>query len=190
MGKSSEDMRSLTSKENIYQVFLNIALETDKESITVTDLVKSTNVSRSTFYRHFSSIDAVISYKTSEIVEQLFHYFRSQKVRLSAPERFPFLYPTLTFFRNRADFLKLLIKQNKLFVLRKELHRYLQMLHPVDSNKEGHVDADDFYLVVCSNVMVSLLVLWFEAGMVQSPEELANTINNAENITHKVLDKL
>ena len=188
MGKVLDDTRSIKSKENIYNALLMSSLEQGAERITITYILKKAEISRSTFYRHFSSLDDVIQFKLQETVEQLFEFFKI-KGKPHKSDKYLLLYPTLVFFRNRIDLLRLLINLKETDTLKQVLYSNLKQVNKELLKAEKKVDVEDFYLENCSSSIVTLLVLWTKTGMSQSPEELSLAINNAKDITHKVFER-
>jgi len=186
MGKVLDDTRSIKSKESIFNALLMSSLEQGSERITITYILKKAEISRSTFYRHFSSLDDVIKFKLEETVEQLFEFFK-RNGQPNKSDKYMLLYPTLVFFRNRIDLLKLLINIDETDMLKQVLYSKFRQVNVNLSINKKQVDVDDFRLENCTSAVVSLLVLWTETGMSQSPEELTLAVNNATDITYEVL---
>lgn len=56
----------------IEEAFLDLLEEKNYNDITVTDIVKRANVSRTSYYRHYSSIDDIVESITDHMVDDFF----------------------------------------------------------------------------------------------------------------------
>ena len=57
--------------DQIEQAFYDLMKEKDYTNITVTDIIKKAQVSRASFYRHFSSIGEIMEYSLRNLFDKV-----------------------------------------------------------------------------------------------------------------------
>ncbi len=93
------DKRNKNVKERILKATINLSSKKRWDKITITDIIKESNVARATFYRNFLSLDELINYGIGqfranywenipkscsnflceEMLEYTFHYFKQYR---------------------------------------------------------------------------------------------------------------
>ena len=66
------DRRIRKTRQSIQQALIRLAYERDTTSVTVTDVCKSADINRSTFYAHFYDIQDVVESIEQETVDRIF----------------------------------------------------------------------------------------------------------------------
>lgn len=75
--QKAEYRNSVRSRRLICDALLELLEEKPLEKITVTDIAKRADVNRGTFYRHYDSVNDVISELQDTLIEQMDQYFAS-----------------------------------------------------------------------------------------------------------------
>lgn len=71
MSNKKEDLRTIKTKKNIKNAFLELMKEKSYQSITVKDIAERAYINRKTFYCHYETKDDLYSEITNELVEGL-----------------------------------------------------------------------------------------------------------------------
>ena len=71
------DKRELKTRQAVFDAISELLMEMDFESITVSDILKRSKISRSTFYAHFCKKEDVIH----ELCDELFHHVLSPDLK-------------------------------------------------------------------------------------------------------------
>lgn len=82
--EKAEYRNSVRSRRLICDALLELLEEKPLEKITVTDIAKRADVNRGTFYRHYDSVNDVISELQDALIEQMDQYFASLDAPLDA----------------------------------------------------------------------------------------------------------
>lgn len=97
------------SQTAIKNAFLSICGSKDIRKITVQEIIDTANVSRGTFYAHFSDIYDLKEKIENEIIEIIFSNAQSMKITDIIKDPFPVVYETLISFYNNSENIKSLI---------------------------------------------------------------------------------
>lgn len=95
--KGKIDRRILRTKQLLYDVLLDLALEKSIESITVKELTDRAGLNRGTFYLHYQDLQEFYEQLKNGILEQ--YYSIIKKLGHSSVSREPFVDPPLGFVR-------------------------------------------------------------------------------------------
>jgi AcrR family transcriptional regulator len=155
------------SKLSIANALLQLMETQALESIKITDLVKEAKLTRMTFYRHFNTIDDVLNFYLSQILDEI----KAELSKLENPTLSDLLYLRFVVLQSHAksmsfnttgniDYLieRFRIKQNSIITI-----IFKTDLNPFDLRYHlGGIDA--------------VTKTWIKEGMIQSPFELTHDI--------------
>lgn len=72
MDNKAEYKSAIRSKQMIRQAFFDLLQKKPAEKITVTDIVKTANINRGTFYAHYSNVRCLIDAIEEDFINQLY----------------------------------------------------------------------------------------------------------------------
>lgn len=162
-----QDKRAEKSVELICDGLMKCLEEKNINDITVSDIQRSSTVSRSTFYRNFDGIDDVLSLMCDRCFEEAFA--SGLETVSEAVFRKWFEYGTL---------LEAVVQIRRTDILFNSLRRSAAHLPAL----QGIIDAADFgdYLIsIITSTMAGIFVTWIEHGRQDSEQELMNKVKKS-----------
>lgn len=171
-----ENPQRILSKNLLTHALIELMNEIPYNQINVTILTKKADISRRTFYRHFSTIDETLDFILHQVTLD-FQQFQAEK----APTNFKALiYVYFLYWNPRKDFLHILKDNGLLYCLQNKLLPATPS-KDIDTSRYS-IEINDiiinFAMSFTSGAVWSLLVKWLEGGAIQSPEEMAEIAEN------------
>lgn len=80
------DKREKRVKERIAKAMIDISAEKSWDKITITDIIRESQVARATFYRNFNSIDELVAYGISRLREKYWENAPEDHAEFLCPE--------------------------------------------------------------------------------------------------------
>jgi len=160
---SNEESNRLT-RECLQTALIHLMSEKPFEQITITELVKRSGVSRTAFYRNYTSKDMILT----ELSNAFFDSLTQSLDGVRSPEDFYRWYrDAFQIIYDRADLFRLLMLSHlpKHALVGAEV--ILERVHP-SSTPEEH-----YRLVALENGFAAILADWFNSGMKESAETMA-----------------
>lgn len=158
--------RRRESQEKIEKAFIELLQTHEIKDITVSDLIKLTNLNRSTFYANYADIFDLAD-KTRHILEQefsdLFADYDSIHEHTGALKMFRHIKQNQLFYKT---YFKLCYDDRHLITIYDP--NRAQMEH-IDSNLKYHIE---FF----RNGLNAIIKMWLADGCKESPEEMAQVL--------------
>ena len=179
------DKRLAKTRESLYEAFRLCLLEKDYESISVSDILSKSGVSRSTFYAHFSSKEDVLKGVLGEIFDHVFSptHEKEKDHDFSMSPSFDYsrmITHVFYHFYDERELIKaiLLSKASSIFVESLKEHSLPLISACVKSHTYFKEDIPlDMQIHQLTESFVSLIRFWVESGCLLSPEELTEYFN-------------
>lgn len=158
--------RRRESQEKIEKAFVELLQRRDIKDIAVSDLIKMTQLNRSTFYANYIDI-----------------FDLADKVREKLENEFSNLFADYDYFTERSGALKLFshIKENQLFYKTyfKLCYDDKHLVSIYDSRRamKEHMDSNiKYHIEFFRNGLNAIIKLWLAGGCQESPEEMAEVL--------------
>lgn len=174
------DKREEKTLRKVYQSFACLLKEKGYENLSINDLIKKAEISRSTFYAHFKSTKDVLSSFCDSIFDHVFslklekeagHDFSES--RLLSPTRY--LTHIFYHFYEDRDLISSILNSEGSYVFLNELKRRSSPFMN-DLIEEGYIKYDDIpssmVLTVTTESFAALLSSWVKGGCLSSPEQM------------------
>ncbi len=170
----SENSQALQSQQMIMDALLRLMMLYPFNNITITQICQEAQVVRQTFYRNFElKADILELY-----LDNMFQKYISDH---SNPEMDTYqqIKSFFDYLMLRKDFLKLIQKNNLLFLFNKSLNKTISIVISI-SNKEKNPKTirepiyDTYVLGFLASTICSILSLWIRNDFEESPEMLAD----------------
>ncbi|MFZ4827716.1 MAG: TetR/AcrR family transcriptional regulator [Phototrophicaceae bacterium] len=173
-----DDQRAIYSAELLYDGLVKLMREMPFDSIKVTELVVASQVGRTTFYRHFDTIEDILRWRSDQTYDEMIQYVIAYVQKHGNPARVMLLKPVLEYFYLNSEIIELLIQVNRLDIAMASLNRAVTP-HITPSltylaNDEAYLDYD---MTIRIAIVTNILVKWIATGKQQSPDELADTLS-------------
>ncbi|MGE7112345.1 TetR/AcrR family transcriptional regulator [Lysinibacillus sp. NPDC047702] len=109
MSGKAEYKSAIRSRKMIRHAFVELVLEKELEKITVKNIVERAEISRGTFYAHYSDIYAVIEEIENEIMGNMLEFLNDFKGVDLIQDPMPFLLKVARFFDQDLEFYRMVI---------------------------------------------------------------------------------
>ena len=98
MYRIKQDQRTIRSCQLIYDALATLIREKPFSKISVTDVVKTADVGRTTFYRCFDEIEDVLRMRCDQVFDGLVSYMKAYRLENGRFDRGGRLKPMLRYF--------------------------------------------------------------------------------------------
>lgn len=175
MTEKKGDRRTRRSQKLLFDALMELILEKDYESITVSEISARADVARATFYLHFDDKDALLLSSLDVLVENIVEEvkrFSKQDLLSGTP------HPALVVFeyvrRNPSLFRVTLNGQGGSLMLQRLRHYAAQTAHQaIETLGVTPTIPPALIADFIAGAMLSVLTGWLEAGMKTPPSEMA-----------------
>ncbi|MFC6182109.1 TetR/AcrR family transcriptional regulator [Lactiplantibacillus daowaiensis] len=161
----------------IYQALLQLMTQKPMAAISVTELCQAAKVSRSYFYRHYTTFDQIIlAYQE----QNMLHYLR-QLPNQSQVSLADLMTHYFELTQTEVATTRLLIKNGKLDVLVQTFQTVFKLLIKQNrvSNPRGmHIFEEPYYYEFFSGAVVNVAVNWVQRDMPEPPKYLGQQIDH------------
>ena len=158
--------RRRESQEKLEKAFVELLQSREIKDITVSDLIKSTSLNRSTFYANYLDI-----------------FDLADKTREKLEREFSDLFADYDYFNERIGALKLFrhIKENQLFYktyfkLCYDDKHLISTYDPKRAEQEHISENLKYHIEFFRNGLNAIIKLWLADGCQESPEEMADVL--------------
>lgn len=171
----SNDERARKSARKISNGLLNCLKNKNFTEITVTDVQKSSNVGRATFYRLFDNITDVLSYLCDNIFEKVGQEFKSMRQLNQKETSLKFIQEWM----NNKTLLKVIVDCNRMDFLYNSHSKYLgnniEFFFP---NLSISKEQMNYLLMTMTSCTSACLVAWIKNGAYENAEQLQNRLSD------------
>lgn len=184
----AEYRSSIRSKNLIKKALAKLIHEKELAKITVSDIIREADISRGTFYAHFSDVNAVVNQIESEEMKNLMDFvdrYGFENIRTN-PQKFVTL--VCEYMQRDMDYYRMLAQSNILnnFLWRLVYVYYERLLEKVLSDQP---DADrneaDLYLIYITSGAKTVILSWLNGEIKGSPEQIGERLGNLVSISQK-----
>jgi AcrR family transcriptional regulator len=163
---TKNNKRRKESQEKIEKAFIELLQTRQINEITVSDLIKTTGLNRSTFYANYIDI-----------------YDLADKTREKLEREFSNLFADYDYFNEQSGALKMFthIKENQIFyktyfkLCYDEKH--LISIYDARRAEQEHLDSNiKYHIEFFRNGLNAIIKMWLSGGCVESPEEMAEVL--------------
>lgn len=174
------------SRQLLAEGLLRLMEKKDYRNISVSELCAAADIARRTFYRHFETIDNVLSYQLEKLTEEFVAYF-FQHYKHDSIEQMVVLF--FEFWEQHLHFLQLLKKNGLLYVLPETVLPAMRLkIREIGVGADPNVlteteaasiseclsrqDEIEYAFYFMSGGVLSLLSRWLESGGTLSPKKM------------------
>ena len=163
---TKNNKRRKESQEKIQRAFVTLLQTRELKDITVSDLIKTTGLNRSTFYANYMDI-----------------FDLADKLRKQLEEEFSSLFADYDYFNEHSGAEKMFahIRDNQIFYktyfkLCYEDQHLISVYDPRRAEKE-HIDSNiKYHIEFFRNGLNAIIKLWLAGGCKESPREMAEVL--------------
>lgn len=178
---------AIRSRKMIRQALLDLMKEKSFDTISISEIMARADLVRRTFYAHHKSKEDILTMYIDELVNESFDYIFTDVKKCNGSM-------SLVYFRlwnNHKSFINLL-KNNNLLPLLNNFHKQIDEIHDkadvfdkLQISKTTSKYASYFY----AGSMWSVLTKWIESGMNETPEELAEILDELIIVSNSIVSE-
>ncbi|MFJ8519552.1 TetR/AcrR family transcriptional regulator [Lysinibacillus xylanilyticus] len=180
MSGKAEYKSAIRSRKMIRHAFIELLLEKDFEKITVKNIVERAEISRGTFYAHYSDIYAVIEEIENEIMGKTVEFLNDFKAIELIQNPRPFFLKMGDFLQQDIELFQKLVfaKEAPCFVVKLKdvlIEKILSYKETIQSNQERQAYILRVHFLVGGQI--SMYQDWLAGKIVCSLEELTESVS-------------
>ena len=164
----TKETNEFVVREKIITTTINILLTKKYNDVTVKEIIYSSQVSRSSFYRYFKSLNDIIEYTAKKLNTLFFNINTKNELQKD------FTLKLFKFVTRYKSFYYCLYLNDLLHLSTKYA---LSFINKNDDKKDIRLQKSIFI-----HFIYALLEEWFKDGCKETPEEMQDYINNNKNM--------
>lgn len=162
---SNEESNKIT-RECIETALILLMKENEFKDISITDIVKRSGVSRSAYYRNYSSKEDILSNHLETIVKTITN---TMDLTTYPEDNFKFWYSIFSQVRTYSEIYLVLIKADFGGIILSSINKIMQESIQADSISKP----ERYEIYFWSGAVYNILTEWITSGMRESDEEMA-----------------
>lgn len=177
----AEYRSSIRSKNLIKKALAKLIHEKDFSKITVSDIIREADISRGTFYAHYSDINSVIEQIECEEVQNLMDFVDKFKIENVIDGTHFFLEKICEYLYRDMEYYRMLANSN---IINNFIGRLVNIYYDslmaaltVNDSPEEKSKANTYLLYVTSGVKASVTA-WLNGDISGTPEKFAKTLGD------------
>lgn len=182
------DRRIRKSKEAIKDALVDLLKKQSLDQLTVSELTKAADISRSTFYLHYQNIDDLIDSIEQELAEHItssVSQIQTDQMVNDPKVLYHIFTNLLETIKSESELILVLLDAPSKATTRATIEQVIEniiidrMKEVLYFNQGSQVSdvAPTFVAVIFSSLFTSILIEWLSNGLKESPEQLAEFIN-------------
>ncbi|MDL2289267.1 TetR family transcriptional regulator [Clostridia bacterium OttesenSCG-928-F22] len=160
---SNEETNRIT-KERIEQALLLLIKNQALDKISITDIVKQAGVSRTAYYRNYTSKENILQSMLHDVVQDI---TKTMQLEGQSVESYEYWYAMFRLVKKHSNSLGILFKTDHGDIILHEINRQIQALVKTADTTERYKHY--FFCGAAYNVLAA----WLHDGMVQPVDEMA-----------------
>ncbi|MBQ4626341.1 MAG: TetR/AcrR family transcriptional regulator C-terminal domain-containing protein [Clostridia bacterium] len=182
----AEYRSSIRSKNLIKKALAKLIHEKDFSKITVSDIIREADISRGTFYAHYSDINSVIEQIECEEVKNLMDFVDRFKIENVVDGTHIFIEKICEYLSRDMEYYRMLANSNIInnFICRLVNIYYDSLMAAMNINDSAleKNKANTYLLYVTSGVKASVTA-WLNGDITGTPSEFAKTLGDLVEYT-------
>ncbi len=170
MSDSYTEVQKKITKESIFTALMKLLEKNQFNDVTITQITNLAGVSRMAFYRNYNVKEDIIIIYLDEMFEEFMNEIKNSKV----VEKYDVALLYFSYFKERKNFIKTLIKAGLIYILYDRLSCYLfNFFESIGINNLPH---SNYLTRYASGGLYSVLIEWLNNDTKESVEEMAKLI--------------
>ena len=161
--------RTMTVKDRIAQAFIRLLKKSDFHEITVVDIINEAQSGRVSFYRNFQDKDDILRYYIESVTDEWLSSTDENYITLTQESIKPYIVWLFDHMYQHRDFIGILMKNDKLYLLEDEFdRRFFARLGDTSNAWE---------IVYKVGGVYKLYIYWVKNGYRETPQEVAELVS-------------
>ena len=176
----AEYRSAIRSKNFIKKALVKLMHEKDLSKITVSDIIREADISRGTFYAHFTDINSVIEQIENEELQKLLTFVDSFKYADLRKPTNVFLRSICEYLAKDMEYYRMIIDTD---IVHNFLHRLINIFYETTiqqitgcNNNITAVEADIFLSYTSAGASM-VIISWLKGDIQGSPKEISDKLS-------------
>jgi AcrR family transcriptional regulator len=165
---------AIRSQKWICNALIELMKQKPYNKISITEICNKANLVRETFYRNFSSKDAVVKFCLEEKFNEFIDNIRIDKNNLTLYDMGVHYFG---YWKEEKEFLKILIDNKLLNIILENFSEQFSKIIDHLIKKEESMQTKSYIVDMYAGAFTNLLVKWILNDCKEPPEEMARIIN-------------
>ena len=171
------DQRAIRSSRMLYEALAQLIRERPYNSITVTHLVETAQLGRTTFYRNFDEIEDILQMRCDQVFDELLAYLVAYRQEDRSDEPGKMLKPLLRYFYLNSDIIDILLRAKRIDILQDSFRKRSQWIQAsVAQQLQISEEYAAYGAEIRINIMIAIVAHWVKTGKREAPDELADKL--------------
>ena len=188
----AEYRSSIRSKNLIKKALAKLIHEKELSKITVSDIIREADISRGTFYAHFSDVNSVVTQIESEEMNSLMDFVDKYGFENICTKPKNFIAAICEYMMKDMEYYRMLAMSNILnnFIWRlinvyyeKLLERVLTLKPDIDKNEA------ELYLIYLTSGAKTVILSWLNGEIKGTPEEIGERLGKLISLSQTYYEK-
>lgn len=184
----AEYRSSIRSKNLIKKAVAKLIHEKELNKITVSDIIREADISRGTFYAHYSDVDSVLKQIENEELKVLMEYVEKFELQNIMTNVIELLEQICEYLSKDMEYYRMLAHSNMFnnFIWRLVEVYYDRLLDLVMSQKKAtNRNEANIYLVYVTSGAKTTILSWLDGKIDSTPKEIARIVGDLVNLNMK-----
>lgn len=188
----AEYRSSIRSKNLIKKALAKLIHEKELAKITVSDIIREADISRGTFYAHFSDVNSVVNQIESEEMKNLMDFVDSYGFEEICTNPKTFVKITCEYMMRDMDYYRMLAQSNILtnFLWRLVYVYYERLLDKLlSSQPDTDRNEAELYLIYITSGAKTVILSWLNGEIKGTPEQIGERLGNLIMVSQKYYER-
>ncbi len=188
----AEYRSSIRSKNLIKKALAKLIHEKELAKITVSDIIREADISRGTFYAHFSDVNSVVTQIESEEMKNLMDFVDRYGFENVCTNPQTFVTLMCEYMQRDIEYYRMLAQSN---ILNNFIWRlvYVYYEHLLDKVLSTHSETDrneaEIYLIYITSGAKTTILSWLNGEIKGTPEQIGERLGKLITISQKYYAK-
>ena len=187
----AEYRSSIRSKNLIKKAVVKLIHEKEFNKITVSDIIREADISRGTFYAHYSDVDSVLEHIENEELDALMGYVDRFGLENIVTNVEVLIKQICEYMGRDIEYYRMLARSKVLnnFIWRLIEIYYDKLLDIVLAyEKADNKEEANSYLIYVTSGAKAVVHAWLEGNVKRTPDEVADTVSRLVKLNMKYYD--
>lgn len=188
----AEYRSSIRSKNLIKKALAKLIHEKELSKITVSDIIREADISRGTFYAHFSDVNSVVTQIESEEMNSLMDFVDKYGFENICTKPKNFIAAICEYMMKDMEYYRMLAMSNILnnFIWRLINVYYEKLLERVLTLKSDiNKDEAELYLIYLTSGAKTVILSWLNGEIKGAPEEIGERLGKLISLSQTYYEK-
>ena len=163
MYKICKTEKSVERQKLFQTTLLSMMKKQNYKDITVTSLCKEMQIPRKTFYRYYDALEDVLAVVVDDVLREAFLYLEVK----------PDMDGFFVYWKEQRELLDVLNRNQMMYLLLERIYKRME-----EDRLDNEISYTEIQQAGQVGALLHMLIVWYDAGMKQSPEQISVLAKN------------